>query len=174
MPEFSAVRGIQGFTYGELTSSGVGNTGAITCMTGWTMPRAVPRYRCPNNEKIDCYSPVRTPCEWLLMDLLVRNDLVDRPRFRTAVFSGHEFELPNPNASQRLDHLFPAQELGVHIGCGPTVTYSPHVPRIVDMVRFVFDRLGWEGSRFDVYRCCLSYPVMPSMLRVRSDMPERP
>jgi hypothetical protein len=173
LPEFSAILDKQGFTYGELASNGLGHTGATTCMTGWSMPRGARRHRCENNETAECCVMVRVPCEWLLMDVLVRRDLVDRPQIRTSVYSDHKCELPYPSWGQRLDHLFTAQELGIHIGRGSSVTYSPHLPRLIEITRFVFDRLGWDGDVFDVYRCCLSYPIMPSTIRVSFDLPEK-
>ena len=48
------------------------------------------------------------------------------------------------------------------MGKGPGALYTGDFPKYPDMGRYVFDRLGWDAARFDVYRCRVEYPVLPS------------
>jgi len=41
------------------------------------------------------------------------------------------------------------------------------------MVDHVLSRVGWEGDRFLVYRCLVEYPVMPSTIMIRYELPEK-
>ena len=47
VPQLREVRAAAGFVYGELVSLGVGNTGAVTCFTGWRARNVASRYRAP-------------------------------------------------------------------------------------------------------------------------------
>lgn len=62
----------------------------------------------------------------------------------------------------------------MYLGKGPSVMHTPDVPRYAEMIQYAFDRLGWDEARFDVYRCRVEYPVMPSSVVVRFDLPECP
>ena len=61
-----------------------------------------------------------------------------------------------------------------YLGKGPSVLHTPDVPRYAQMGRYVFERVGWDGDRFDVYRCRVEYPVMPSSVAMCFDLPEAP
>ena len=70
--------------------------------------------------------------------------------------------------------LLPLRELVVYMGKGPSVLQTLDVPRYPEMAQYAFDRLGWDGEKFDVYRCRVAYPVMPSSVVVRFDLLEKP
>jgi hypothetical protein len=60
------------------------------------------------------------------------------------------------------------------LGRGLAVLDCAEVPRYVDMMQYAFKRIGWNGERFDVYRCRLEYPVMQSLVDIRFELPEKP
>ncbi|MBC7773230.1 MAG: hypothetical protein H7210_12090 [Pyrinomonadaceae bacterium] len=43
--------------------------------------------------------------------------------------------------------------------------------RAREAVTHVLKRLGWFGTRFDVYRARVLYPVMHTLLSLRADAP---
>ena len=51
---------------------------------------------------------------------------------------------------------------------------TPEIPRYSEMARYVFNRTDWDGERFDVYRCRIAYPILPSTTGIRFNLPERP
>ena len=61
-----------------------------------------------------------------------------------------------------------------HLGRGPSVLHTADVPRYSKIAGYVFDRLGWDGSRFDVYRCRVQSPVVPSTVTLQFELPEKP
>ena len=48
------------------------------------------------------------------------------------------------------------------------------MPRYVEMARYAFARLGWDGEQFEVYRCRVEYPVMHSAVVIRFPLPVAP
>lgn len=64
-------------------------------------------------------------------------------------------------------------ETVTHLGRGLHDMHTPDVPRYGEMLRYTFDRLGWDPKRFDVFRCRVHYPVMHSVVSMRFDLPER-
>ena len=62
----------------------------------------------------------------------------------------------------------------VYLGKGPSVLHTPEVPRYAEMVQYALDRSGWNASNFDVYRCRVEYPVMPSSVVVQFELPLKP
>jgi hypothetical protein len=116
---------------------------------------------------------VRTPCEVLLLDQFIHEDVFGRIDPELIVYS----ELASPNhypAAGRRPHQLPAWEKVEYLGKGPSVVHTLDVPRYAEMVRFVFGRLGWDGERFDVYRVRIQYPVIPSAVAMRHELPKPP
>lgn len=50
--------------------------------------------------------------------------------------------------------------------------HTPDVPSYSGMAQLAFDRLGSESDSFDVYRCRTEYPVMPTTVVLRTDLPD--
>jgi hypothetical protein len=43
-----------------------------------------------------------------------------------------------------------------------------------ELCRYAFERLGWDAERFDVYRCRVEYPVLPSTVVMQFELPAAP
>jgi hypothetical protein len=80
----------------------------------------------------------------------------------------------DPAFAGRSRDLLPTSASVVHLGRGPQVLSSANVPRYAEMVQYALDRAGWDARQFDVYRCRVEFPVMPSSVMVRFEMPRRP
>ncbi len=158
-----------GRVLGELTGVGIGNRAAVTCVEGHLNRSAVPRYRDPANKIGGHLAEIRVPCDALYLDLLVRDDCFGPLRPTVHACADHLAELRTPGASpwQRLEY-----ESVEHLGKGASVLYTPDYPRYPELARHAFDRLGWDAERFDVYRCRIEYPVLPSTVAMFFDLPE--
>lgn len=160
-----------GFTEDELIEGPVGNTAAITCITG-EVSRAIARpRRTEHNQKGAVIADMRTPCEVLLFDQLVHEELFGRISPEVALYSQLGRGSAIPYEGMEHDRL-PSLEQVVHLGRGPSVVYTPHVPRYEEMIRYVCDTLKLDGERFDVYRVVMSYPPIPTSVVMRHDLPE--
>lgn len=179
LPQFCEGPGVQlrevaaapGRVLGELVGVGIGNKAAVTCVEGHLNRGAVPRYKDSNNRIGGHLAEIRVPCDTLFLDLLVREDTFGGIRPTVNMCADHLAELRPPGASawQRLEY-----ESVEHLGKGTTVLYTPDYPRYPELGRYAFDRLGWDAERFDVYRCRVEYPVLPSTIAIFFDLPEAP
>jgi hypothetical protein len=173
LPEFRRVQGPHGFVEDELVEGPVGNTGAINCIIGEVARRVASYYRDEHNRYGDMTARMRTPCEVLLFDQFVHEDLFGRISPELHVYSDLRGGPEIPRHQRERDRL-PAWEQVEYLGKGPTVIRTPDVPGYAEMARYALGRLGWDGERFDVYRIRLLYPVIPSTVVMRHELPERP
>jgi hypothetical protein len=173
LPEFRAMEVGQGFVKGELVSRDVGNCAAVTCVEGHITRAALPRYSEEGNRISGNVVTVRTPCEAVVVDLMLREDTYGPITPSVFVHAEHLGEIIWQGVIQER-HRLPVHQTVSYLGKGPSVLHTPDVPRYAAMGRYVLDRVGWDGERFDVYRCRIEYPVMPSSIVVRFDLPEAP
>lgn len=173
LPEVRAVDVEGGFVNLELLGNGIGDTAAITCVQGSVAHDAASRYRDEHNRVGTTAATVCIPSEVLILDFLIREDTFGPITPQAAVYGQLPGMTPQP-VSNPERHRLALGESVIYLGKGPSVLHSPDVPKYPDMARYVFDRLGWEGERFDVYRCRIEYPVVPSEVLIRHDMPDPP
>jgi len=174
IPRFRVFEADRGFILGELLADGVGETAAITCIVGYLARHVVGRYRDQANQYGGCWAPVRTACEVLVLDLVLRQGTFDSAAPCAGVYAQHLNETAYPAVLRDLDRIPPLPAPAVYLGKGTSVMRTPDVPNYAAMAQRAFDRLGADGDEFDVYRCRIEYPVMPSTVLLRFDLPERP
>lgn len=162
-----------GVAYTEILSNGVGKKAAVTYIEGYAARAAVPRYRQEANLVCSNSARIRIPCEALVLDLLVRADTFGPLTPRAFTIAEHWGEVRAPSMSEPWHHLEPAESV-TYLGRGPSVLQTPYVPRYAEMGHYIFDRLGWNGNDFDVYRCRLEYPVTPSVVVIEFPLPQAP
>jgi len=161
-----------GRVLGQLLGVGVGNTAAVTCIEGHINRAAVPRYKEPANKIGGHLAEIRVPCDTLLLDLVVREDTFGPLRPTVSMCADHLAELRTPGSHSPWQSLEPYESVE-YLGKGPAVLYTPDYPRYPELGRYAFDRLGWQGDRFDVYRCRIEYPIVPSTVAIFFDLPDR-
>jgi hypothetical protein len=114
---------------------------------------------------------VRTPCEVLVHDVMMTRSLFSEPA-EPLVYS--DLRTVDPAFGGRPRDLLPTSASVLYLGKGTEVLSSPHVPRYAEMVRYALDRAGWDARELDVYRCRVEFPIIPSSVMVRFEMPQRP
>ncbi len=159
-----------GRVLGELHGVGIGNKAAVTCVEGHMNRAAVPRYSEPANRIGGHLAEIRVPCDTLLLDLVVREDVFGPLRPTVSMCADHLADLHGPGGRAVWQPLGPYETVE-HLGRGPAALYTPDYPRYPELGRYAFERLGWEGERFDVYRCRLEYPIVPSTVGMFFDLP---
>ena len=181
LPEFCSETTMQlhsvpaapGRVLGELYGVGVGNTGAVTCVEGHMNRRAVPRYQEAGNKIGGHLAEIRVPCETLLLDLVIRDDTCGPLKPTASTYADHIAEMRSTGVTSPWQQVEPRQSVQ-HLGKGPSVLYTPDYPRYPELARHAFKHLGWDASRFDVYRCRIEYPILPSTVAMFFDLPEAP
>ena len=59
------------------------------------------------------------------------------------------------------------------LGAGTAPLRVAQIPRYVDLLRHVFERMGWDEEGFRTYRCQVEYPVYGSQVVMAFDPPDR-
>jgi hypothetical protein len=172
LPQCRRVNGPMGIEY-ELVEGAVGNTGVLTCIMGEIIRKAEPRYRTERYPDISQMFRLRTPCEFVVFDVLIHRALFGRritPGF--TLYSDLFAKQFGPRYRQ-CDRL-PVQEQVEYLGRGRAVAATSEIARYADMIQEALDRGGWNGAEFDVYRVQMRYPPIPSNLVIAHDLPEPP
>lgn len=173
IPEIQNSVDRNGYVTTRLTNQTVGNTGAVTAILGDVMRQAESRFREPHNPDFAVMMGINKPYKVLLFDLMVREGTYGDPTPvpRGVIYNdADEPQLPLTNRKDILSENVPV----VYMGKGPSVLHTADVPRYAEMAQYAFDKLGWDGERFEVYRCRVEYPVMMSSVVMQFGLPERP
>jgi len=173
LPRFRRTIRQHGFVEDELVEGPVGNTAAVTCITGEVSRGVASYYRSEHNRCGAVVARMRTPCEALVFDQLAHEDLFGRISPELIIYSQLTGGPSIPFPGMECDRL-PLSESVEYLGKGPSVVYTPHVPRYAEMVQYVFDKLALDGERFDVYRVVLLYPPIPTSVVMSHELPAAP
>ena len=173
LPELRAVQTQDGFVDGEILSQDVGNRAAVTCVEGHITRCALHRYSTEGDRVSGNVVTVRTPCEVVILDLMLHEDTYGPVEPTVFVHAEHTGEMLWDGVIRKR-HRLPVYQSVSYLGKGPSVLHTPDIPRYAQMGRYALERAGWEGEKFDVYRCRIEYPVMPSSIVVVFDLPDAP
>jgi len=172
MPAFGTYVSSSGSRCLELLASSIGKSSAVTYVSGEHSIGALPRYRCEHNDFHGFITLIRTPCEVLIHDMLVARDTFGSINPQAHILGdlrvGDDFSLDRPQ-----DRLSQGATV-IYLGRGPSVLHTPEVPRYSEIAQYAFNRMGWDAAKFDVWRCRVEYPVMPSSVVVQFDLPGKP
>ncbi len=173
-PEIRTRRSEDGGVQAELVACGVGNESAVTYMVGDVVRSLPGPYSDDARPSLTVIASVRVAVEVLINDVLIHEELFGSLTPKTSVYGNHNLS-PGTSAFDLSEaNLLGVKESAVYMGKGPSVLQTLDVPRYPEMAQYAFERLGWDGEKFDVYRCRVAYPVMPSSVVVRFDLPEKP
>ncbi len=158
-----------GLVNDELLPAPVGTTGQQTIVTGEMIRALAPNYATYENKRALFGSVVRTPSEVFVHDHFVHRDLFPNVERELCVFG----ELNSP-VSQDDDDLLPVSETVESRGMGMSVARMADVPGYMNLLKYIFDSLGWNAEEFNVFRVRMEYPPMPSSVMVRHPLPDLP
>ncbi|MGD8451924.1 MAG: hypothetical protein PVJ57_08905 [Phycisphaerae bacterium] len=151
-----------------LSPGRAGKTGAVTCITGEIVRRGGSYYCCETDSSASYVAQVGTASELLIFDQFVHEELYGRLEPELVIYSN--FASGPYNSSIRL----PLTDTVQYMGKATDALHTPEVPRYADMVSYVFERLGWEPQRFDVYRFRMEYPIIQSEVRMSNRLRPAP
>ncbi|HLO42000.1 MAG TPA: hypothetical protein VK176_13320, partial [Phycisphaerales bacterium] len=159
-----------GSTHFELVEGPVGNTGALTCVIG-AIQRRIPYFRSATNEFGEHTAICDLPAELLLMDVYFHQRFEFARHPERCLYSEMGAYIPYPGRG-RHRHKLPLHEPLLELGNDPLPVVTPEVPRYNQMVRTVFERLGWNPSEFFGVRMKIAYPACPTAVVLRYKLPE--
>lgn len=114
---------------------------------------------------------ITIPVDTVVWELLIPAGLTDPSTARVVVYGRR----PHPEQvyEERLADLLPQRETVRYLGAMEGVPALDGAPRYPETVQHVLRELGWLGTRFDVYRCRVQYPVLHTLLVLRVDSVRR-
>lgn len=169
LPQLSRLVSPAGTVEFEIAGGEVGNTGAITCMLGEIARNAGPCFREEHNQFVELVASVMTPCESLVFDQLVHRDLVDMGNAELAIYGALGGSTP-PMTMDCHRFRLPVFEEVEPLGRGLNVLHTADVPRYVDLIRHVLQRVGWREEDFTAYRAKLAFPPLSTSVVVRGEL----
>jgi len=172
LPQVRRVPGPEGFVHFELAGGRVGDTGAVTCVSGEVFRGAAPRYRTEQNAFGEHAQLMRTPCKLLVFDLFLHQELSFATSPELAV-EGQILGLAYPPADRDRTRL-PAHERVQDLGQGPPMVQTPDIPDYARIVQTVFQRVGWNAVDFNGFRVRMRYPPSPTVVVLRYPLPQQP
>jgi len=152
----------------ELLPAPVGVSGQQTILLGEVLRELAPRYATEVRQRAHFGSVSRTPSELLLLDHFVHRDLFPGVARELCVFG----EINSPVTMAEDDRL-PVGETIEALGAGAGAARTSDVPGYLELVRWTFDRLGWDPAQFDLYRVRMAYPPVPASVMVRHPLLEK-
>jgi hypothetical protein len=155
-----------------LVDQRIGNAGLVTCFSGELLRAAEPRYRDPLHADLVFMPSVQTPCETFLLDIIAHRELFGRLQFEHAMYS--DAGMRNPTEQFHDWEKLPLFERPEHLGAGLAAMNATEVPRYPEMLRYAFDRAGWNAAEFDLYRLRIHYPPIPVTATMTHPLPEQP
>lgn len=110
---------------------------------------------------------VTIPTQTLVWELLLPAGWTDPGTARCCMYACREH--PEQAFAERASELMPQQESVQYLGSLDSVPLLGGSPNHAGAVRRVLEKLGWSGTRYDVYRASVQYPLLHTMLALRVD-----
>jgi len=164
-----------GIVMSELVPLGVGNRGAVNYFEGNVIRNIGPRYRTAEELVSQGNTSLQIPCQVYLHDYLVRRDVYQEGEAWPEFAMYAESPTAESIRSHRRDRdRLPMGDEMIKLGHGLSVMHTPLFSRYIEMLEDVFGHLGWDAEQFEVYRCVVEYPVVPSVASMQCALPPSP
>ena len=171
LPRLQAQPPRDGYIDFELAEWPIGETGAVTMVSGELFYNFASRYSRPGDARGNLVAHINRPCEILVHDVMVHRDLW--PQFTPrALIYGELDRVTRAQTMRRDDDLLPLRVQIDELGQGIDSAASPDVPSYLDLLRTSFASLQWDPAEFRFFRLRLAYPILPSAVVVQFDLPE--
>ena len=171
LPELRRVASPTGTNF-ELVEGPVGNAGVRSCVVG-AIQRQIPYCCTPENEWGEHTAICDTPAELLIVDLFIHERFTFAIPPEAALYSELGARVPYP-ARGRDHNRLPLNEPLQDLATGSLLVATPEVPRYRQMVQTVFDRMGWDPTKFHGFRMKIAYPPCPTAFVLRYRLPAVP
>jgi hypothetical protein len=135
------------------------------------MQRYVPR---DSDRKGHVFAEVSAPTKALLFDVLVHEDVYPGREPQLMIYDTVLEGVADINDRSRDGDRLEMAESIQSLGKGAGVARDARAPKYVDMLRHVFERMGWDDQEFRVYRCSIAYPLYGSQVAVAFEAPPPP
>ncbi len=171
LPKLEASAPRDGYIDFELAEWPIGETGAVTMVSGEVFRNFASRYRRPGDTHGNLVAHINRSTELLVHDVLVHKDLWPNVKPRGLVY-GELDRVTRVQKSRRDDDLLSVGLSVDDLGRGVVMAESADVPQYGELLSAVFTRLSWNDQDFSVFRLRLPYPILPTAVVMQFDLPE--
>lgn len=155
----------------ELPRGPVGRTALASWVFGARIPKLGMAYQDEHNRYGQHSTRLFVPVEHLFIDLFIHRSLPFASTVTRGLYSQISGE-PFTGVAREGDQL-PLRERIQEIGGRPPAVATPLLPRYSEMIRWTFDRVGWNAADFTCCRFAMRYPPIPTVLLLRYDLRTR-
>ena len=171
VPRISVVDAPDGQDF-MLEGGAVGNLGSFDAFFGYRAD-GLTRFRTPENRYGASAASLSAPAECLISDLLVHKDMAPAAMPQVFVYGFPHGGMEGPSAQTRQNEINCPNSLK-QLPSSLTALATPRIPKYHKHLAAIFEHLSLDPADFLMYRVQLQYPIMPSRVVVRIDLPERP
>lgn len=158
MPELLTRPGTDGNIETEIVFPVSGRAGAVTIYTSQSSSAGA----VGEQSRYSLTPLTATPTEILIAEMLIPEGLSDPATASVAVY-GRRGAVERVTERRTID-LLPQTETATYLGLREAVPPISEVPQHADAVREVLANVGWLGTKFDVYRCRVGYPILHTLI----------
>ncbi len=173
-PEIRRTTIAGGYQLDEIVAGPTGERGALDCLAGEVHRNCGECYRSAHDWIWGVSKCVRTPSRLLILDQLIHEDVFDSLDLKLHIYRDLDHGGPRPPLPQRRADRIPVFESVEDLGHGLAGLRTPHIQRYVELIREVLASLGWDPTRFHVFRVQIEYPPVPTTIAMETPLPERP
>jgi hypothetical protein len=166
VPRFEQRITRDGFKEVTVAGGGLGEAHSSTCFMADYARAIMSRHQTELDKQLRLITNVRTPADRLIFDVMMaRGCLASAPPV-IGVCSDHA-GVRFPDEPQI---TLATRETIRRIPSGLKGISTPEIPQYPDIIAHVLGRLDWDPDEFDVYRCVVDYPVLPSSVMMAFEL----
>jgi hypothetical protein len=113
---------------------------------------------------------VTTPAKVLVFDVLVHEEVFPGTDPQLFIYDTTFDGVADVNDPARNIDRLDLCETVRPLGTGIDKFHNPEMPRYVELMRHICEKLGWTGDRFRGYRCRIEYPIYGSQVTAAFDL----
>jgi hypothetical protein len=150
--------------YIEASTDDIGNNSASTYLSGEVW-RNVSYTKTDDATLLIARASVRTPAQVMFHDIMVHRDLPVLPTPEVMQFG--DLRTGDDTLIHSESERLPMFDSITPLGRGVDGIFATEVPRYSELASYAHQSVGWDPNEFDVYRCRVEYPVLPSTVTIR-------
>lgn len=149
----------------ELEGDAIGRTSAVDLVTADYRPQQVRMDPHVREGKVRYITLVLgTPCKLVTIDWVLHESIWPGCSFDIQIYDTTAEGFVDLNSPSRHNNRFDLSERVDFLGKGVNMLRSSKIPRYVESVSYVAERMGWDASKFRTFRCQIAYPVYGSQI----------
>jgi len=169
-PEFEVIEVQDGSDLYVLPGQ-LGNRGKFDCVIADKLVNGVGRYKCGADETGEFGITPTMPTEQMIFDIIAHRDTDFVLRSENYLYA------PSMTRIERQNHWENARQLPMmgrpfELAGSPPAVATPLIPKYPELLKKVFDSLGWNPTDFRGSRFEMKYPPLGAALNRRFTLPE--